>query len=122
MADEVTASAYLRVENSGGAFERYEAKTEFDQTGTNATYCIQEIGTSAENLTVVADIGSNGWGFFKNLHSSASIEIGVDVSATFYPFVKLLAGEFALIPLADSITVQGKASATADLEYAIFER
>jgi hypothetical protein len=50
------------------------------------------------------------------------VQLGLDVSGAFYPFAKLLPGQWAWVPLA-TLSIYAKAdTASVDLEYTILER
>lgn len=72
----------------------------------------QTIGTSAEAL-VLTDLTTNGWAYFRNRDATNYVEIGVDVAATFYPLVRLNAGERAAFRLAQGITPYARANTAA---------
>lgn len=63
-----------------------------NQTNARIVRNVQTIGTSPHEALVKGDIASIGLAVFQNLDSTNYVEIGVDVSGTFYPFLKLLAG------------------------------
>jgi len=79
---------------------------------------IQNFGTSAENIDV-GEMTSEGWAFFINKDATNFIEIGWDATG-FQSAFKLLAGDFAIVPLNPSRTWQAKAdTAACDLYYQI---
>lgn len=79
---------------------------------------IQNIATSAEAIDVGA-VTTEGWAFFRNLDSTNYIEIGWDATG-FQSAFKLLAGDFAIVPLNSARTWQAQANAAAcDLYYQI---
>lgn len=65
--------------------------------GTSLDLRILEIGTSEEEVTISSEIGDAGIAFVQNLDPTNFVEVGFETGV--YP-VKLLAGQFALIPLA----------------------
>jgi hypothetical protein len=79
------------------------------------------IGTTHEAL-VLQDVTSLGWARFENLDSTNYVEIGLVVSATFYPFLKLLPGEYQFARLSASIAPYARANtASVQLDYEIFQ-
>lgn len=72
---------------------------------------IQNVGTSAENLSV-GEISSEGWAFFRNMDATNFVEIGWDATG-FQSAFKLLAGDVAVVPLNPSRTWQAKADTAA---------
>ena len=83
---------------------------------------VQLCGTTAEALAGVADMGNAGWGFFRNLtttakSSTAYIEIGSD-AAVANPVARLHYGQPALLPLATK-TLYVKATGSQYLRWVI---
>lgn len=122
MASEITATVGMSL-TKGALSVSIPSKTiRVDMAGTHSSSICQDIGTSYEALDVGADIATPGFAVFRNLDTDNFVEIGVEVSAAFYPFVKLMPGEFALIPLAD-ISLFAKAdTAAVTLQSTILER
>lgn len=62
----------------------------------------QAIPTTAAGtaVTVAALVATAGYAYFRNLDATNFVEIGVQVAGTFYPLIKLLAGEVAVLRLA----------------------
>lgn len=54
---------------------------------------VQSIGTTYEQIVVPAEIATAGCVYFRNLDDTNYVEIGREVSAAFYPFIKLKPGE-----------------------------
>lgn len=118
MADELKVSAGLICELSSGAkiSKRYHAT--LDVSGDCITYGVQEVGTSEEEITQGADLGTPGYLILKNLDGTNYIEVG---STTGVYDIKLLAGEIALYRH-NSATIYAKAdTAACDLEYTLIE-
>ncbi len=69
-------------------------------TGTALDLRILEIGTSEEEVTISTEIGDCGLCFIQNLDSTNFVEVGFATGV--YP-IKILAGQFMLIPLAPAI-------------------
>jgi hypothetical protein len=117
MANEITVGASLSVVKGTFSESRSVSGKKVTMTGTNATKQVQNIGTSAENLSFGSDIGNLGYAFLRNLDATNYLEIGRDVSGTFYPTITLKASEFALVRLTPGVTYQAKANTAAcDLE------
>jgi hypothetical protein len=61
---------------------------------------VQDVGFAAhEALVIPAEIGTAGWAWFQNMDATNFVQIGLDVSAAFVPFAKLLPGEATAIRL-----------------------
>lgn len=81
------------------------------------------IGTgSGGEALVLQDVSSLGWARFQNLDSTNYVEIGIVVSATFYPVITLLAGEYTFVRLSPGIAPYARANtASVQLDYEIFQ-
>lgn len=78
-------------------------------------------GTTGEAL-VLQDVSSLGWARFENLDTANYVEIGIQVAGTFYPFIKLLAGEYNFMRLSSAIAPYARANtASVQLDYEIFQ-
>ena len=66
-------------------------------TGTALDLRILEIGTDEEEVTISTEIGDCGICFIHNLDSTNYVEVGFSTES--YP-IKILAGQFALMPIA----------------------
>ena len=82
---------------------------------------IISVGTTHEALPM-ADVASAGWARLENVDATNYIEVGVVVSGTFYPLLKLKAGECYPVRFSPSATIYVKAN-TADalLDYDLFD-
>ena len=82
---------------------------------------VQVITTT--HLAVNDSVTNLGVAYFKNLDSTNFIELGVDVSSTFYPVLRLGPGESVVCKLSPAITLYAKAdTAVARLQAAIYEQ
>lgn len=79
----------------------------------NVAGVTQAIGFAAHEVVTVGDVATLGWAWFKNTDATNFVQIGLDVGATFYPLVRLNAGEAGCFRLAQGITVYAKADAAA---------
>lgn len=78
------------------------------------------IGTTHEAIPM-GDVATQGWAFFKNLDATNFVTIGIVVTATYYPMLKLKAGEFVLVRLSTN-TIYAKAdTAACQLDFIIFD-
>ena len=108
MADEIKVTTGLRVVKSAIEVIVSNKTTTLDMTGDAFIRNAQTVGTTHEAL-VTGDLGTAGWALFKNLDTTNYVEIGVDVAATFYPVVKLLAGESCVFRLS-TLTLYARAN------------
>ena len=121
MADEITINLRLQV-NNGFLVHREDPGTlGVTMTGKNGTGGIQNIvagGTAGETITM-GDTGTAGWAFFRNTDTANFVEIGVQVAGTFYPFVKLKAGESCILRLGTNTPYARSNTATTNLQFFI---
>ena len=119
MANEVTVTATLTVDNGNIQMDKSITKS-VTMTGNVVQNGVQEIGTSDEQVTIVADVGTYGYILVRNLDSSNYIELATTDSSPQY-LVKLKAGEIALFRCGAN-ALYGKANTAAcDLEYWLVE-
>lgn len=121
MADiSITSSFNLTKGTLKRSYSRNDAVDFVAAAPTVASGCAS-IGTTQEAL-VLQDVSSLGWARFENLDTTNYVEIGVVVSATFYPFIKLLAGEFVFTRLETAVVPYARANTAAvQLDYEIFQ-
>lgn len=82
-----------------------------------------ELGSAdtAETLNT-SELSTEGWAYVKNLSSDITVQLGLDVSSTFYPVMKLKPGEEFCFRLMDGITFQAKPiSGTAKILVQVWE-
>lgn len=122
MADEIVLTIGLRVTKSELKFVREQANLYYDLTGDKYISNVAEISESAHELLETGDLATAGVAVFKNLDATNYVEVGLDVSSTFYPLIRLDPGEEFPLKLA-TLAVYAKAdTAAVDLQYTIFER
>jgi hypothetical protein len=100
MANEITITTGL-VATSGSFLVQHSTLTK-QATLTTATRSLntQSIATSATALVIAGGVAAaGGWAWFRNLDATNYVSIGVYVSTTFYPLVRLNAGEAAVFRL-----------------------
>jgi len=119
-ADEIRATAILKIANGEFDLTRSANNQTFDQTGTSMDYHIQSVGTAAqEQVTVISDVSSNGWAWFRNIttNTDRSVDVGAQVvngaSTNFVPFIRLLASEFCILRLHPTSNIWAKANVGA---------
>lgn len=62
----------------------------------------QLVGTSHEQLSI-GDMTDDCLAILRNSHATATVEVGVEVSSTFYPLFEIPAGETAKLPRISSL-------------------
>ncbi len=117
-------SVSFNVQVSKGNYDRSfneEWSADFTASKVLEAPATQTIGTSEEAVTLV-DVSTPGLAILKNLDETNFIEIGVKPAATFYPFLKLAAGESNIVYFAAGVVPYAKAdTASANLQAAIYE-
>ncbi len=121
MADEVSLSYTLNLNNNNLTYFASESFSADQASLGGPSNGVQNIGTSSEAVGIT-DVTNLGFGKFKNLDQVNFVEVGIEVAATFYPFVKLLAGESCVLRLSPSVTLYARANTGAvNLESMVFE-
>lgn len=121
MADEITINLRLQVSNGFLVHREDPGVLGVTMTGKNGTGGIQNIvagGTAGETITM-GDTGTAGYAFFRNTDTANFVEIGIQVTGTFYPFVKLKAGESCVLRLGTNTPYARSNTATTNLQYFI---
>lgn len=120
MANEITYSSSISVTNGNLTSIVVNEVDNADQSTARRIHNSQTIGTTHEAI-VMGDLATPRWARFKNLDSTNFVEIGVEVAATFYPVVKLLAGEHAQLPLSDGTYYAQADTASVELDCFILD-
>lgn len=119
MANEITLTGSLQIANGDFKQDWRPGTIQVTQTTQGAAGGVQTIGTTSEAI-VVTDVATPGYAFFRNLDSTNFVTIGSYVSTTYYPAIKLKAGEYAIVRLATGLTFHALAdTAAVKLQYAI---
>lgn len=125
MANEIKVQIGFRASKGGLLIDRPVKSFSADMEGEYTTRAEQLIGTVAEPLTIVSDLTSPGFAWFKNLDDTAhnTIQIGVMSGSTFIPFLELHVGDPPNWCSIADLDLYAKAdSAPAILQYEILER
>lgn len=118
MANELTLNLKVKYEKNGITDTRTFSDN-VDVSGAFLCGGVQTIGTT-EELLAVGDVATKGYARFMNIDATNYVEIGSYVAATFYPLIKLKAGETAVCRLS-AVTVYARANTAAvNLDYMIF--
>ncbi len=117
MSNELSLTVGLVYDKNGVAFSKSEG-IQVTVDGDSFVEGNLSIGTSEEELTQLADLGTPGYVLLKNLDATNYIEVG---STTGVYDIKLKAGEIALYRH-NSATLYAKANTGACLlHYLVFE-
>ena len=85
---------------TGRVRNRPATTSSYTVAGTVAADHIQTIGFATHEAIALTDAATHGFAEFVNLDTTNFVQIGVDDSGTFYPLVKLLAGQTCQLWLA----------------------
>lgn len=123
MANEISVNATLAV-RKGNLSETRSTSGSFTLNAANPAKAagIASIGFATHEAIAIGDVATAGWARFKNVDATNYVEIGLVVSATFYPFLKLKAGEPAGPLRLGTNTIYAKANTAAVLlDYEIYD-
>ena len=91
-----------------------------DQAAAALVRNVQNVGFAAHEALGLGSLSTPGWGVFMNLDDTNFIEVGIDVGATFYPFLHLEPGDVQMGRLA-AVPYALADTAAVDLWYVIYE-
>ena len=112
MANEITVTTGISIAK-GNLTRTIPVRTfQADMAGVRVITNSQAVGTTHEAL-VVGDLASAGYCTITNLDGTNYAELGVDVSGTFYPVVRVDAGKTAGPFRLSSLTRHVQANAAA---------
>lgn len=123
MANEINVSLSLSASKGSIEVTRRSGNLLRDMSGDAYGANVQSIPTTAGGtaLATFAAVGTPGLTWFRNLDSTNYVDIGVEDSGTFYPFVKLKAGDCALLRLGTAAPYARANTSAVLLEYIILE-
>jgi hypothetical protein len=114
MSDEIRVQiAFSADKGSLSIAKSYSDDVDLAAAAPNMAGGTQAIGFAAHEAIALGDVATNGWAFFRNLDATNFVEIGLDVGATFYPLVRLNAGEAAVLRLAQGVAPYAQADTGA---------
>lgn len=114
MANEIQVQIAVQVNNpsSGGGF--VDQKSYSAQLTQNTLGVFDEIPTvpttAGGTAYTFTNLATPGWAFLQNLDSTNYVDFGVQVAATFYPFLRLNPSECALLRLSPGVSLYGLAN------------
>jgi hypothetical protein len=128
MADEIDVGYHLSLNKSAGTgtlkFEKEvkRGRQLDDQSTAKKVSNTQTVGTTHEALAL-GDVTTPGWSVFTNLDATNFVEIGIDVTGTFHPFVKIKPGvEHPPVYLNTTAPYARADTADVELDYTILEQ
>ena len=116
MANEIVVTTALTLTNGDLDSMTIPARTQQITQATAVPTRVggnQTIGFAAHEALVLTDLTTNGVAYFRNRAPANFVQIGVDVAATFYPLVRLNAGEAWVFRLSQGITPYAQADTGA---------
>lgn len=113
MASEITLTGGVKMAKGSLAIERRINSQSVDMSGTAFYWNVQSIGLTDEAISIGADIATYGIAWFRNTDATNYVQIGVKSGSTFIPFMRLNAGEFAMLRLEPAVALYAAASATS---------
>lgn len=117
MANEVTFNGSIVI-RSGFFFEQINpGSIQIDLASDVGDGGVQEISHTAHEALPTANAGDGGLFFFRNLDATNYVEVGLDDTGSFVPFLKLLPGEYSIGRLSSSAIYAKADTAAVDLQY-----
>ena len=121
MANEISYTFQI-ILNNGSLKDQYSSNSiAADQTTAALVRNVQEISNAAHSALDLGSIATPGFAVFQNLDAANYVEIGIDVGATFYPFMKLKAGEQGMVRLGIAAPYAQSDTAPISLFYIIYD-
>ena len=123
MANEIIVSLTVQVTKDNLSYIYSPGTLTADLATARRGGHVQTIGTSAETVSL-GDVATPTLGIFRNLDASNFVTIGPQVGTTLLiePFLKLLAGQVALVWLDPAVVIMAQAdTASVDLQVDVFE-
>ena len=121
MANEIKMQASLAINTTNFSESFQPGAISIDLASNKGDGGVQEIshsGAAAQGEALgVDDVTVGGVCFFRNLDETNYVEIGFQVSSTFYPFLKLLPGEFSVGRLGNAAPYARANTANVNLQY-----
>ncbi len=122
MADEITTNFSLNYERGESKLQIPSRQQKVDASSAVKVGNTQTVGTTHEAL-VLGDVASCGGAWFCNLDATNYVDIGVDVSSTFYGLIRLMPGKSTFVPRLATNAPYARANTSAvSLEYIIFSQ
>jgi hypothetical protein len=95
MANEIRINADLQCDNGEYAPRMRVQNLSVTQAALGGASGVQEIGHAAHEAIDVGDVGTVGMVMFRNLGPTNLVQIGIDDTGAFVPFIKMNVNETA---------------------------
>ena len=120
MADEIKVNFSMSFERGESRLNIPSKQLNVDSGSSVKIGNTQTVGTSHEAL-VLGDVASCGATYVLNTDATNYVDIGVEVTGTFYGLVRLMPGKYAFLPRLATNTPFARANTSSvNLEYYIF--
>jgi len=116
MANELKVTTSMKLDNGDLDSFSISSRTQSITQNTAAPARIdgtQTIGNAAHEALAVTDLTTIGWAYLRNRDATNYVSIGVDAGGTFYPVIKLKAGEACVVRFDSAATIYAKADTAA---------
>jgi hypothetical protein len=121
MANEVAYQFQITL-NNGGLKDQYSSSSvTADQSTAALVRNVQTISSVSHAALDLGSLTTPGFAVFQNLDATNYIEIGIDVSGTFYPFMKLNPGDQGMVKLGTTAPYALADTASISLFYIIYD-
>jgi hypothetical protein len=118
MANEIQVTTKLVVGKGFLVHTENPGIIQVNMTGTTASGGAQDIGTTAEAITVT-DVGTCGFAYFRNTSTTEFVELGTGTGGSFVAFAKLKAGECCVIRLGTNAPTAKAQTSSVKLQFYI---
>ena len=120
MSNEVSYQFQI-ILNNGKLKDQYSSNSVSATQSTAALMRnVQTISNAAHSALDLGSVVTPGFAVFQNLDSTNYVEVGIDVTGVFYPFMKLKAGEQGIVRLGISAPYAKANTSSVSLFYAIY--
>lgn len=120
MANEINLQTQLSAKKGLLSVQR-AVSVRADLAGDQYAGGAQSIGFAAHEAVNMGDVSAAGCFIFLNTDPANYVEVGIDVSGTFYPFIKLLPGESSAGRLGTNAPYAKANTAAVVLDFTVLE-
>ena len=119
MANTINLSVSLIASAASGTYQQSrQPSVQINQTNVGASAGIMACTTSYAALPLGSVSSANqGWLYLRNLDNTNNAMVGLNVSATYYPFAQIQPGEVAVFRVQPSVTLGLAGTVALNVEY-----
>jgi hypothetical protein len=121
MADEIAINTSLTITKDPLRYSRSESAQASLAASTPARAGGVITVNTTEGLVPIGSVASAGYGIFKNLDATNYVELGIVVSSTFYPLIRLKPGTAVAFHLATNSLYARANTAACRMDYDLFD-